>query len=970
MRKLLVLFLALLPLTLSAQIYIRGRNATVFPITAAVVDSLSGEPVAFSSVYLRPVGDTLITHFTLSDQNGKAILDQVTRGEYTLNVEFLGYKPYRKNYYFSGRKDLGTIKLQEDHTQIEAARVSAAVTPMEMRGDTLVYNAAAFQVEENDVLKDLLKKMPGVEVGDDGSVTVQGETVQKITVNGRTFFTGSNSAALDNLPAKAVDKIKVTDHESDQAAVTGIRKIGNSGKSMDVGLKQEYSRGTFGRIGASAGASIPDKGQDEMLGGDPFLWNVNGMLSTFGKRDQVTVVARGQNVNTSDRVRRAAGGGSGGGLSTTGQAGVNYTTDRIAGYETGASVFWNGRSTRTGTRSSTINYPASGEEFVSDSRRAGTSGGHGVDLSMSLRPTKNDGKYWLSFSPRFTYNRSSSTSASNSSTMAGEDLRNKSESASSSLSDSFGASGGLTFIYTGFSNRGRNLSAALNYNASTQNGVSTENSSSWMSVGNRTVDRDLHYNNGGGSLSTNLSLSYVEPLSEKWSLQAAVNGAFQRSRNDRAAFNADNTENDYYSTLSRHTSYQVGGQFLAQWVINTKHVLQFGATGYTNQLVTYSKAQGMESTIGEGEWLWSFAPFLRYSLGDFMALYSGSSSQPSHSQMVSLLNIADPTRISTGNVYLKTSFSHGLTLSYRTPRSKDMRFLMVDLNAQLVTNPVVTASWFDASSVRYSIPVMARRPTVSLRPALTFMTPLDRDSRWRMTIGLSGLYSRTVNYQAAGILAGIDTDTFDYADFMRGFWGSESGDVFYGGGSGFRESVTHQMSLIPSVNTTYNGEHIQASANLRASGHYAWYSVDTQANSQTWVATATLSATWMAPLDFQLNGMYSFNRYFGYSDGFANATHHLNISLTKNIKAFTLSLQARDLLNQGLSIVHNVDADSVSDSYSLSLGRNILFGVTWNFGRMNARNSRTADRVNMQMEAGTSVSVRRSNGGGGRAFVY
>ena len=96
----------------------------------------------------------------------------------------------------------------------------------------------------------------------------------------------------------------------------------------------------------------------------------------------------------------------------------------------------------------------------------------------------------------------------------------------------------------------------------------------------------------------------------------------------------------------------MGGQFLAQWNVDTKHALQFGVTGETNQLVTYSKAQGMESTLGEGEWLWSFAPFLSYLGGNFTALYSGRSSQPSHSQMVSLLNIADPTRISTGNVYL------------------------------------------------------------------------------------------------------------------------------------------------------------------------------------------------------------------------------------------------------------------------------------------------------------------------------
>ena len=138
------------------------------------------------------------------------------------------------------------------------------------------------------------------------------------------------------------------------------------------------------------------------------------------------------------------------------------------------------------------------------------------------------------------------------------------------------------------------------------------------------------------------------------------------------------------------------------------------------------------------------------------------------------------------------------------------------------------------------------------------------------------------------------------------------------------------------------------------------------------MATASLGGTWNLPLDFKLSGDYSFNRYFGYSDGFANATHHLNVGLIKNIKAFTLSLRGQDLLNQGLSIVHNVDADNVSDSYSLSLGRHILVGVTWNFGRMNARNSRTAENADLLMDGDSFLPSPRFSGSGGvvRASGY
>lgn len=953
MKRLLLILSLLVPAASSAQtFYLRGSR-NVFRITAEIVDSLSSEPVAFSSVYLRPVGDTLITHFTLSDQKGKAVLDDVTRGEYTLNVEFLGYKPYRKKIYFSESKNLGKIKMQEDSEQLASARVSAAVAPMEIKQDTIVYNAAAFHVEENDVLKDLLKKMPGVEVGEDGSVTVQGESVQKITVNGRTFFTGSNSAALDNLPAKAVNKIQVTNYESEKAALTGIRQSGREGKTMDVGLKQEYSNGTFGRIGANAGASIPGKGQDPMLSGKPFLWNVSGMLSAFGKQDQVTLIARGQNVEVGEG-RAPRMGGSG--LTTSGQAGVNWTTDRISGYETAASVYYDGRSLESGSRSSTVNYPASGEEILSDSRRAGTSGRHKVDLSASINPSRSKAsEYYISFAPRFSYARGSSRSSSSSNSLVGGEERNRSEALSTSFSDNFGASGYLSFIRPKIGKERRSMHAMLSYDVSKNDGTSTEHSSTWMASGDRTVLRDLNYLSDGISGSASLSMSYIEPISTRLFLQTQLESRYQGSHSKKDASNLDGTRNDYYSTLSNRNSFYGKGNLLAQYALSEKKnmFVQVGASVDVDNIVTYSLAQNKESLLGQGEWMLNVAPSLIFFSKRLTLQYYGRSSQPSHSQMMSLLDISDPTRISTGNIYLKPSFTNNVHLDYHLPYSPSMRTLAVGLSAVVTSRPQVTASWFDASSVRYSVPVMAGKPTISIMPRFTLVIPLDKKSRLRMSLSTNGSYSRMTNYQASGILSGIDTDTFNYDDFMRAFWGGETGERFYSGDSGFRESLTHRLSVSQMAGVSYSGDAVSAHVRFNANGNMAWYTLDSQANSNTWVVTALVGATWKAPLDFRLGGDYQFSRYFGYSDGFSNATHHLNVRLTKSIKAFTLSLQGLDLLNQGISIVHNVDSDSVSDSYSLSQGRRVLFGVTWNFGRMNARNSQTAEAAEAQMNGWT-----------------
>ena len=133
-----------------------------YELKAEVQDSTTREPLGFASLYMQPVGDTLITHFTLTGSDGKATLKEITRGEYVVTAEFMGYYPWRKQLYIRESRDLGVIRMRQNKELLEAAKVSAMANPLEIRQDTLIYNAAAFKVMEGDVLADLLKKMPGI----------------------------------------------------------------------------------------------------------------------------------------------------------------------------------------------------------------------------------------------------------------------------------------------------------------------------------------------------------------------------------------------------------------------------------------------------------------------------------------------------------------------------------------------------------------------------------------------------------------------------------------------------------------------------------------------------------------------------------------------------------------------------------------------------------------------------------------
>jgi hypothetical protein len=145
------------------------------------------------------------------------------------------------------------------------------------------------------MLDELLKKMPGMEVGEDGTVKVNGEAVDKITVGGKTFFFNDPSIALKNLPAKIVDKIKVIDKTKDEAAGSGVVSKDDKEKVMDVELKEEYTEGWYGNAKLGGGSTLnPDNG-NSLIDDRGLLYNGNAMVTGYTEKDQVIFIGNAFN---------------------------------------------------------------------------------------------------------------------------------------------------------------------------------------------------------------------------------------------------------------------------------------------------------------------------------------------------------------------------------------------------------------------------------------------------------------------------------------------------------------------------------------------------------------------------------------------------------------------------------------------------------------------------------------------------
>lgn len=951
-----LLFAASFTARLDAQIVISDDmfGRTSFKVTAQVLDSLTKEPVAFASAYLRHPKDTVITSFALTDTLGKATLKDVTKGEHLLCIEYLGYKPVYRKIFVRGNFDAKVILMQPDDKALKAASVSAVGTPMEMKGDTLVYNASSFRVMSNDNLADLLKKMPGVEVGEDGTVKVNGKEVSKITVGGRTFFLGDNKATLDNLPARIVDKVKVIDKESESAEFTGIK--GDKEKVMDVELKEEYKSGWFGNAKLSGGTTASGKDDNGFKERKDLLFSGSAMVSAYGERNQLTTIANGYNFmapgsgmlvmydgNESDVPSLPYNG-----MHRRWQVGTNLNSDVIKGFTTDASVVYSSENVDKRSRTDRTSFKEDGDLFDTSGE---VENGNLDKFSVRAEfKKKNRNKTSLYFEPYFSWYDYNNTSTGNTQSLMEGVERNRSVSNTFSKKSGISTGGDLSAGIKKLGKDKRALTLDLDYTLSANDGKSTEYSKTTFASSGKEDIRDLIYDKDGSYSDIGGSLKYVEPFGKNWALSATLSSRYSVRKSTSDASNADGSANDYYSSVSDNYYFSNVGQILAQYNKGKTNV-QFGGQARLYKNENYARSFGLDTKTGVDEWQTTLSPFVnvRYSDKNNNVYFrlSSRTARPSSASIVPTFNIVNPTRITAGNIYLKPVTTESATASYRGSWGK-ARFngwMFGDYSS----NSQVSAIWFDKNSIRYSIPVNTRKPSYTYSTDFNFFTPLSKDGKLQLSVSGGLAINRSVSYQSKGSLDGIDLDSFDYTGFMDNFWGDASGDRFYSGQSGFQESLTRILRTDLSIELTLNLERFSVQLAPAVNNSRSRYSLDSRANTNYWETFLNIRPSYTSPHEFEFQSDFSYVILRGYGSGYDDDYVRWNLSVGKNIKSFNITLTAQDLLDSARSLRRTVQDDYVQNSYTNVLGRRIILSFTWNFGKMDASKSGAAQNAMWNM---------------------
>ena len=800
--------------------------------------------------------------------------------------------------------------------------VTARRAPVTINNDTVEFNTENFKTQPNAVVEDLLKKLPGVTVDNDGTVRVNGQKINRVLVNGKEFFTGDPKMATKNLDADAIDKVQVFDKKSDRAEFTGVDD-GQSEKAINLKLKKDRNHAVFGKVSAAAAT---DQRYDAQT-------NIN----KFNGDQQLSLIGMGNNVNrqgfsisdvlnfTGDLSRGMRGGGGvtirvGGGddngLPVSGGAGQPGVAKTFAGginyndtwnKKTDFNMSGMGSNIDLLTDRSTVRHnilPGNEFDYFSNSSTARNSKQQRVNMMID---SKIDTFNSIKFTPQFTVQQTDTRSTSNYISQDTKGVRlNDGITDNSSHSDAFNFAGNALYRKR-FSKKGRTLSSTLGlaYNDSKQNSdLYTRNT--FYALGTALKDSITNQKSRREAVTRSFSgnVVYTEPIGKKSLLEFT----------------------GYYSTNtgdSKRTTYDYGStgkydQFNVSQSNDFKSVYSYtgGSLNFRSNLKKVNISAGtslQEATLNStnnsnGNVIkQSFTDFLpnaniQYRLNSSRSVsinYSTNTQQPSTTQLQPVIDVSNPLSTYTGNPNLKRSYTQSLNLNYLSTNMYTQRNFFAFIAVNKTDNAIVNADSTFANGSRKSRPINVSG-NYSVFGNINAGFPIKKlKSRVDMGIGANVLHNNSYinNTQNA-----IDNITFS-------------------------PNLTYSFSLEGKLD-------IMATARLNISK--AKYSLQPMLNSNYQQQVYGMDMTNYLPWGLVVNNSFNYTINTGRGAGFDVEIPLWNASIAKSFlknKRAEVKFSVYDLLNENQGTSRNANANYVEDSRYNVLQQYFQLGFTFSLNK-------------------------------------
>jgi len=925
--------------------------------------------------------DSVVVKHTVTDAKGAFSFSSVERKNYILRISLITYNTFFKNITpsaFPGNSiDLGKIRLTVNQVLLSEVTIEGQIPEVVVKQDTLEYNTAAFKMQESAVVEDLLKRLPGIEVDEEGKITSLGKNVKRVFVDGKEFFGKDPKMATKNITVDMVETVQVIDKKSDQELLTGITD-GEEETIINLTIKKGMKKGWMTNATAGAGKFV-----DNSADNDP-RYVSNLFVSRFLDNQQITLVGNSNNINNQgfteggnqvrSNLRGSGRGGSGAGITNSSTAGVNVQSVINDKLKMGGNVKYDYSDQSVQSESFL--------EYINKADPKNNNRGTFVKSRNSDRSYTNNLNfdYKAEYAPDslntfvltagLAFNDSYSSDYSWQQKLAEDTLTLVTSSEGTNKINSSGTtvSAELTWARR-FSKKGRRLNFSGNININQNSGEGTNESQTVRKNGS-VVDLDQELFNTSNRNSYSFRASYIEPV---WktnnTLQFSYNLRYNNTENVRESYDY-NTFTNSYDSLSATYSRNSSNNFLNQTIgvnfnsVQPKYSYNIGFYGspsftqssttrfsrdsITHQLDTIFRTLPSRNVV-------NFSPLLRFtyrfsSLTSMRFDYRGTMNQPSATQLDPTPTNSNPLNIRSGNAELLPSFTHNLSLRFNSYNREAQRSFTANLDFSFTRNEFINYTEYDTLGVRYTMPINENGSWNSSADIM-LNTPLDKNKKFKFSTNTNISYNNQIGYLQGDSVANRNmAKTFSLRETL-GL--SYSKDWFYGQLRGnFRYS-----------NTTNSLE----SAQKRESFNYGF----------------TYNTQLFFPYSWTLASDFNFRATRGLSSGFNTNESVWNMEVSKQFlskKQATVRIKWNDILQQALNIRRNVTAESIQDSESNILSSYFIVSFTYRFNQMgrnrsdryrNARNQNGQDfqrDENSTRERGSfrSGDSRGGNGGGGR----
>ena len=923
-------------------------------ISGKITDRDTKDPVEQVTIQLLKTDSTYVSG-AISNERGLFHVNAPANGKYLLKITSVGYKPTVKRIQISEDKNLamGNVVIGADAIMLKGAVVTAMAQKVSLKEDTFVYNSAAYRTPEGSVVEELVKRLPGAEVSDDGTIKINGKEVKKILVDGKEFMTGDTKTALKNLPTSIIDKIKAYDEKSDLSKVTGIDD-GEEQTVLDFGVKKGMNKGVISNIDLGVG--------------NKNRYNMRGMGGYFANNNRFMLFANAN--NTSDR---GFGGGPGrgfwggaNGLNASKMIGANYNYELKDKFKFNTSLRWNHSDGDVWSSRSSENFMGTSSSFsnsLSQSYSRSNSWNGNIRLewmpdsmtNILFRPSiswsSSDG---LSGSQSASYNKDPYTITTKDplSEEGIEEMEKAEAMVNSQLTNGITYSdnnniNGMLQVNRKLGNKGRNITFRVDakYTDNDSKSISLNNAKLYLVQTAEGKDSTYQTNRYNLTPSKNYSyagqLTYSEPLWKATFLQFSYKFTYSYSKSDRSTYDfskyamsgdheyrgwdsylnpfaghLNDYRDDNLSRFSEYRNYNHDIQVMMRF-IRKKYNLNFGVMVQPQQSKYIQDYQGVHVDTVRN--VVNVSPTLdfRYRFSKMSNLrinYRGTTSQPSISQLLDITDNSDPLNISMGNPGLKPSFTQNFRLFYNNFVQNHNKGIMTFVNFSTTNNSISNKVTYDETTGGRITRPENINGNWNAMGAFMFNCSIDSAGVWNINTGAHANYNNYVSYLS------LDKKSDSQKNTTR--------------------SITWRQNL----SFSYRNDWAEFSLDGTLTYNKAKNKLQPTSNLETWQFSYGPSMTLTAPWGTSLNSSLSINSRRGYNDSSMNTDEFVwNAQLSQGFlkgKPLTIMLQFYDLLRQQSTFSRAISATSRTDTEYNAINSYAMLHVVYRLNLFGGKEAR------------------------------